>query len=405
MLPHSTRIPTRDTHSASIKATAHKPLCLTAVKGRCARPPQAYRTRTLFNRPEQPSQAGPHTSCSSNRQRQPRLQHSRPVLAIAANSGALGAAAQDAAKLPRQTGQPALSKLALRATAGSVLGIVGAAVILAGGWTFTLVTCLVTYQASQEFFGFVTSQGITAGMDPPPPAVSALTSLMCIALTVWTHVSLGKSTAALAVSSFIVLSLQLFATEKPRFAQLASSVFGLFYCGYLPSFWVKLRLLSAPAISSTAVHQWPVMLGGLTHWTVGLVATIMAVACVIAADTGAYICGSLMGRTQLISLSPKKTVEGAVGGALCSISTALCCWRVFAWPASPWVAIALGTVVFFASLFGDLIESVMKRDAGLKDASDLIPGHGGLLDRFDSYIFTGAIMYFILKFIVPMFGL
>ena len=69
------------------------------------------------------------------------------------------------------------------------------------------------------------------------------------------------------------------------------------------------------------------------------------------------------------------------------------------------VAIALGTVIFFASLFGDLIESVMKRDAGLKDASDLIPGHGGLLDRFDSYIFTGAIMYFILKFVVPMFGL
>ena len=69
------------------------------------------------------------------------------------------------------------------------------------------------------------------------------------------------------------------------------------------------------------------------------------------------------------------------------------------------VAAALGTVVFFASLFGDLIESVMKRDAGLKDASDLIPGHGGLLDRFDSYIFTGAIMYFILKFVVPMFGL
>ena len=162
-----------------------------------------------------------------------RLRQARPVLAIAANSGALGVAAQDAAKIPAQSAPPALSKLALRATAGSVLGLLGAAVILAGGWTFTLVTCLVTYQASQEFFGFVTSQGISAGMDPPPPAVSALTSLMCIVLTVWTHVSLGKSTAALAVSSFIVLSLQLFATEKPRFAQLASSVFGLFYCGTL----------------------------------------------------------------------------------------------------------------------------------------------------------------------------
>ena len=66
---------------------------------------------------------------------------------------------------------------------------------------------------------------------------------------------------------------------------------------------------------------------------------------------------------------------------------------------------ALGVLVFLASLFGDLIESVMKRDAGLKDASDLIPGHGGLLDRFDSYIFTGAIVYFVLKFVTPLFGL
>ena len=146
-------------------------------------------------------------------------------------------------------------------------------------------------------------------------------------------------------------------------------------------------------------------MSGLTHWTVGLVATLMAVCCVIAADVGAYLCGKSMGRTKLSAISPKKTVEGALGGLLCSIATALSFWRLFQWPAHPAVAAALGVLVFFASLFGDLIESVMKRDAGLKDASDLIPGHGGLLDRFDSYIFTGAIVYFQLKFVVPMFGL
>ena len=75
------------------------------------------------------------------------------------------------------------------------------------------------------------------------------------------------------------------------------------------------------------------MLGGISHWTVGLVATFMAVACTIAADTGAYAFGKTLGRTQLISISPKKTVEGAVGGLLCSTLVALGFWRFLGWPA------------------------------------------------------------------------
>ena len=71
--------------------------------------------------------------------------------------------------------------------------------------------------------------------------------------------------------------------------------------------------------------------------------------------------------------------------------------QLASWPDNSLNAAALGTIVFFASLFGDLIESVIKRDAGLKDASNLIPGHGGLLDRLDSYLFTGACVYFYIK--------
>ena len=81
------------------------------------------------------------------------------------------------------------------------------------------------------------------------------------------------------------------------------------------------------------VRGGQVALGGISQWTVGLIATFMAVACTIAADTGAYAFGKTLGRTQLISISPKKTVEGALGGLACSTAVALAFWRFLGWPA------------------------------------------------------------------------
>lgn len=125
-----------------------------------------------------------------------------------------------------------------------------------------------------------------------------------------------------------------------------------------------------------------------------MAATLLSVVCVVAADTGAYFTGRWLGRTQLHSISPKKTVEGAVGGLVASIAAVLVGRLALGWPATAPGAAGMGALVFVSSVAGDLIESVIKRDAGLKDASNLIPGHGGLLDRLDSYLFTGACVYF-----------
>ncbi|EFJ50617.1 hypothetical protein VOLCADRAFT_43405, partial [Volvox carteri f. nagariensis] len=275
---------------------------------------------------------------------------------------------------------------------GFVLGLAGAVVILYGKLLMLALLVFVAYQASREYFGFMSSKQMSKGMPPPPPLVNAATTAMCVGITVLSHFYRGKSGTVLAVAAFLLLVIQVVVNKRPKFAQLASSLFGLFYCGWLPSFWLKLRALSAPAPDTPLA----VLLSSITGWptTVGMVAVLTAVAVIIAADTGAYFVGKAMGRTKLTDISPKKTVEGAAGGMAAAVAVALGSWAVFAWPSTPLGAVALGVSVFFSSLFGDLIESIMKRDAGMKDSGDLIPGHGGLLDRFDSYIFSGAVVYF-----------
>lgn len=92
-----------------------------------------------------------------------------------------------------------------------------------------------------------------------------------------------------------------------------------------------------------------------------------------------------------------------MGGLAASIATALALHALLQWPRGGWCAVGLGAVVFVAALLGDLIESVMKRDAGVKDSGQLIPGHGGILDRFDSYVFTAALAYLYLQ-LPPLMG-
>ena len=100
-----------------------------------------------------------------------------------------------------------------------------------------------------------------------------------------------------------------------------------------------------------------------------------------------------MGSRPLISISPNKTVEGAAWGFAASLAVCLCFNYWFQFPGNAGMAFMFAVAVYAASVFGDLIESSMKRAAAKKDSGKLLPGHGGLLDRFDSYIFTGVLAY------------
>lgn len=111
-------------------------------------------------------------------------------------------------------------------------------------------------------------------------------------------------------------------------------------------------------------------------------------------DTVAYFIGRRWGRHQLApALSPGKTVEGAVGGLLGSLLAAMV--FILIYPFVPrWHLLLLGLLLGIAAQIGDLVESSFKRQAGVKDAGDIIPGHGGILDRFDSMLFTAPLVYY-----------
>jgi len=115
-------------------------------------------------------------------------------------------------------------------------------------------------------------------------------------------------------------------------------------------------------------------------------------------DTGAYVIGKKFGKNSLASMvSPKKTLEGAIGGAVTGILTAMLCKLIFLNTAMSFPEAAiLGFLIAVVSTFSDLAESMIKRDVGVKDSADLLPGHGGMLDRFDSFLFTSPLIYYYL---------
>jgi phosphatidate cytidylyltransferase len=243
------------------------------------------------------------------------------------------------------------------------------------------------------------------GIRPASKTTLVLVQLLLIT-TQWAHggdaVGVGLAAdlaeAVLPISGALICGWLLLQPLTGSIADIAASIFALFYLGFLPSYWIRLRDLTDPALA-------PRLAGWLGHWpgaSSGMVLMLMACLLIVATDIGSYVLGRRYGRRPLSPISPGKTLEGALGGLGCAVVLGAGFGLLLGWNWGWAVGGLLGGVVAVFALVGDLTESMMKRDAGVKDSGDLLPGHGGILDRIDSYLFTPAAFYTVVTLLAPL---
>ncbi len=188
---------------------------------------------------------------------------------------------------------------------------------------------------------------------------------------------------AVLVCGVIILAWGQILRGEVDLPALSVTLWGLFYAGWLPAHFVLLHGLHGP-------------LGA------GLVTLLIAI--IALSDTGAYFVGRSIGRHKLApKISPNKTWEGSVGGVVAALLGMSLAWYIDESTASPalpgwalWRYAATGVLLAIAGQVGDLVESMMKRDAGVKDSGNILPGHGGILDRCDGFLFAAPMLYYLL---------
>lgn len=214
------------------------------------------------------------------------------------------------------------------------------------------------------------------------------------------HASLFGPLVFMMMTYFLIFKSQLSSTSE-----IGCTLLGLTLISYFPSYWVRLRNLG---------HLVPLQLPpGLVKYLPSLVVPQGAIllwltwASLAFSDVGAYIVGKLIGshklsqylRSSLGKSSPNKTFEGLVGGMVASGSFWYFVSRKYQYPA--WYGGALGVIISLIGFIGDVSISLLKRDAGVKDSGALLGGHGGVLDRMDSYLLSAPLAFLFWQFALP----
>ncbi|MCZ6765669.1 MAG: phosphatidate cytidylyltransferase [bacterium] len=249
-----------------------------------------------------------------------------------------------------------------------------------GGYHYLLLIMLLVAVAMGEFYTMMEFKGTR-----PYKAIGILCG---VALSYYVFLADGMYSnlfLTLAVLTLMGMELTRRGTNLAVY-HISVTILGVIYVAFLGSHLVLLRELPLALNLDYNMGASFVFLAFIITW---------------AGDTGAYIVGSTLGKHRLIPrVSEKKTKEGSVGGLLFSVVAALIARATVAPYLDLWHALFLGFLAGIVGQLGDLFESMIKRDAAVKNTSDLLPGHGGVLDRFDSLLFTSPVIYYFLKFVI-----
>lgn len=262
-----------------------------------------------------------------------------------------------------------LDKLGIRAAVTILLGPLVLLLAWLGGLFFFSLMAIIAALALYEFFKIgEEKQG----------GGQAWLGVACGVALCWIGFENQWSKLLPLLSGFTLLTLtiELFRNRENALLNMALTLAGPIYIGL-------------PMALLVSIRQLPRVDGGHI--------VIMIFLCIWICDSAAYLLGSRIGKHRLFPrVSPNKTVEGTIGGLMFGIITAWISQSTFAVEFSTLQAIIVGAICGSVGQLSDLVESLFKRDAGIKDSSNLIPGHGGILDRFDSELLAVPVIYFYL---------
>ena len=267
-----------------------------------------------------------------------------------------------------------LNKNATRMLTGFILGTISMACIIKSGVLLLLLLYVFVFFASREYVKILEHKGFY-----PSLKVIWLAEAVFGLIAYYQRYDL----TALTLTAFSIISFMwvLFRGRQPYIANAATTILGFIYCGWFPLHLMFLRELSSDRFPD------------------GLGFVVMMFTAILLTDIGCYYAGRHLGKHKLAPVvSPNKTIEGSIGGMISAVIGAVIVsyFIEYEW----YYAVIIGLICTVFAQIGDLCESLIKRDAGVKDSGDTLPGHGGFLDRTDSFIFTIPVMYYFCKYFV-----